>query len=844
MTRLPPDTRAALAPLRLTPLEAPWELARTPPGAVGSPGALAGFATTWHPARVPGTVAACLHADLDAPGDYDAHDWFYRTTFARPGAGTRHRLRFDGLATLAQAWLNGTEILVSRNMFRGASVDVTALLRDHNELVIAFRSLDAALAARRPRPRWKTRLVENQNLRWARTTLLGRMPGWSPPVAAVGPWAPIALESAEHVDVADFSLRAWAEGTTGRVQVEAAVEALAGTLQGARLRVGDSLHALAIEHGRVRGDLRIEDAPLWWPHTHGIAQRVACQLELEADGHLFVHDCVPIGFKSVALDTAGDSVRFVVNGVPVFCRGAVWTTADILALRAGPERLRPILEAVRDSGANMLRIGGTMAYESDDFYALCDELGILVWQDFMFANMDYPAGDAAFRAEVEAEAAHQLRRLAPHPCIAAYCGGSEIAQQAAMLGLAPSEWCNELFAEALPRAVARHHPDIPYFPSTPRGGALPMQVASGISHYYGVGAYRRPLADARGARVKFATECLGFSNVPADGTLAKLGGGDIPPPHHPRWKARVPRDNGSGYDFEDVRDHYLRELFALDPVALRAADPARYRAISRVVSGEVMQRTYSEWRAPASGCGGALVWFYRDLAPGAGFGLTDSDGIPKAAWWYLRRAWAPRALRITDEGLDGLALHVINESAEALDALVEIEMLQQGRASATRGEAAVRVAPRGGLTLPGDALFGHFTDSTNAYRFGPPKHDVAVARLVDRATGATLAEDFHFPAGLDLARQPAPRVEASAEWISESEVRVALSTDVFLQSVSAECEGFTPRDNHFHLAPGRAKTITFTAAGPVPPAFKAHFEALNATAGITVRSQRTGANAP
>ena len=843
MTRLPPDVQSALAAAHVRPLDGAWQLARTPAGHCATPESLGDL--EWHAAEVPGTVASSLHRDLDQPGNYDADDWWYRISFSKPESGSLHTLRFEGLATIAQAWLNGTPILESRNMFRAHAVDVTALLRDDNHLVIAFRSLDAALAARRPRPRWTTALVANQNLRWARTTLLGRIPAWTPAIQPVGPWGAITLESADHLAVTDVALTAWAEGTHGRVRIEARVEALDGaTLERARLRVGEHTAELAIENGRVHGELDIADAPLWWPHTHGAPRRLDCRLELEADGQLVAHDCGPVGFKSVTVDGTGGQVRFAVNGVPVFCRGAVWTTADILRLRAAPERLRAILEGAREAGVNMLRIGGTMAYESDDFYALCDELGILVWQDFMFANMDYPVGDAAFRAEIDAEATQQARRLARHACIAAYCGGSEIAQQAAMLGLPASEWCSEFFAEGLPRLVAANHPGIPYFPSTPWGGALPIHVGTGLAHYYGVGAYRRPLADVKSARVKFAAECLGFSNVPDAAGMAELFTGGATATHHPRWKARVPRDAGSGYDFEDVRDHYLRELFGRDAVELRARDLPRYLAVSRAVSGEAMQRTYSEWRAPASGCGGALVWFFRDLWPGAGWGITDSAGRPKAAYWYLKRAWAPRTVRLTDDGLDGIGIHVLNEGPAPLDAEVEIEMLQDGRPSATRASAPVRVAPHGAVSLSGDALLGHFTDSTNAYRFGPPKHDVVVVRLRDRETGVALAEDFHFPAGLDLPVVHAPRIEVAAEWNAGGAVLVSIRSDTFLQSVAVECDGFSPSDNHFHLAPGREKHLVFSTADRARSVFKAEFAALNARDTTTIRAQRSSGDRP
>ena len=369
-------------------------------------------------------------------------------------------------------------------------------------------------------------------------------------------------------------------------------------------------------------------------------------------------------------------------------------------------------------------------------------------------------------------------------------------------------------------------------------------VRTGLAHYYGVGAYRRPMADVKSARVKFATECLGFSNVPDARTMALVADGAIPAPHHPKWKARVPRDSGSGYDFEDVRDHYLKELFCTDAVTLRSQDLARYYAVSRAVSGEVMGRVFSEWRAPASECGGGLVWFWRDLWPGAGWGILDSEGRPKAAYWALKRAWAPQTVRLTDEGLDGLAIHVVNDGAEMLDATVELEMLQGGRVIVAAPAKPVLVPARGGISIAADALVGYFTDSTNAYRFGPPKQDVVAVRLRRVGTREVIAEDFYFPAGMSLAPQRGVKVEHSAEWQGDGSVDITLSSDTFLQSVSLACEGFTPSDNHFHLSPSREKRIRFYPdVSPTGNILRMQIEALNVTESIAVRAQRPEARA-
>jgi len=814
-----------------------WQLAAAPAGACDHPDALAGLALEWRDARVPGTAASSLHGDIDTARDYDADDWWYRCTFAAPaGGGRRHWLRFEGLATLARVWLNGEPILESRNMFRGHRIEVTQRLRDVNQLVIRFASLRAALGAKRPRPRWKTALVEEQNLRWFRTTLLGRMPGWTPMVPAVGPWQPVSLESAAAIDLRALDLQFRAQGSRGRVHVRAAIASLDGEpVAQARLRLGDAVHALPLLQGdeaRIHADLDVGEVPLWWPHTHGEPRRVPWALEVRAGGRWVEADRGLAGFREIAVDRADGALRFVVNGVPVFCRGACWSTQDALSLRGSGDALRASLQLARDGGANMLRVGGTMAYESDAFYDLCDELGILVWQDFMFANMDYPVADAGFLGEARAEADYQLGRLQRHPCIAAYCGSSEVAQQAAMRGAAQEHWTNELFSSVLPDLCATRHAGVPYFPSTPWGGALPFHVGTGLAHYYGVGAYLRPLADARCARVRFATECLAFSQVPEPETMAMVTGRHLPPPHHPRWKARVPRDNGAGWDFEDVRDHYLSSLFGVDPVALRSRDLGRYYALSREVTGEAMRRVFAEWRAGGSPCGGALVWLYRDLWPGAGWGIVDSTGRPKPAWWHLRRAWAARALHLTDEGLDGLAIHVVNDSPDAFEGTVELALFRDGRTAIAAGSAPLRVPGHGAATLPGDALLGRFSDSTHAYRFGPPGHDIAAARLV-RADGTVLSEDFHFPAGMALATcQPQVRVEAQA--VDDGRVRVRLETDAFLQNVAVSSAGFVPSDNHFHVAPQRGKTLLFTRAG-TEGHFEARFEALNSPAVVVAR---------
>ena len=825
----------------------PWTCCAQTTGAVTNPEQLANQSGEWLPAAVPGTVADMLraagHWDHQRPPDIDAQDWWYRSTFAISPAsiGQSCTLCFDGLATLADIWLNGERLLATDNMFRAYQLDVTSLLRADNELAIRFRSLSADLQQKRPRPRWKTNLVNHQQLRWHRTTLLGHIPGWSPPVPAIGPWRDIRLER-RPVRLSDVQLIARLDGTTGVVTFRARVHS-AASIDRVSMRVGEHEVSVAVRSdatGRtLSGELLISDPPLWWPHTHGPQPLFKCDVLVESGSVRQVIACGKLGFRDVRVETA-NGFGIVLNGEPIYCRGACWTVSDIFTLNGTEASLRHDLTLARDAGANLLRVGGTMTYESDLFYRLCDELGLLVWQDFMFANMDYPVHDESFANNITAEATQQLQRLSPHPCVAVYCGNSEIEQQAAMLGMPRELWRNEWFGDRLPALCAQHHPTTAYVPSTPSGGVLPFQASSGICHYYGVGAYLRSPAELRQANVKFTPECLGFANVPEPEMVDAIMGGAMPVAHHPRWKQRIPRDTGAGWDFEDVRDHYLQHLYGVAPVPLRSFDGHRYWQLSRVASGEMMAQAFSEWRSGHSHNQGALVWFFKDLWPAAGWGVIDSAGLPKAAYYYLKRLWRNSQITLTDEGLNGLHLHVTNETVEPLCGFVEVQLLKEPSTLVVRQEVPIQLAGRSRQMLNVDEIVGGFYDVSYAYRFGPPHHDVVMATLYD-ADRQVLSEAFHFIRRREPVVVSTVVLEASAEMTSETSCQVTLSCDRFLHGVRLSAKGFLPDDNYFHLAPQRKKVVTFAAIGNTQKEFKADVEALNVESSqtITLRKGRT-----
>jgi beta-mannosidase len=749
-----------------------WELTDDP-GAEG-----------WLPAVAPGTVAAVL-----PDADLDGRDWWLRTRFTvEPGDGT---LVLDGVATLADVYLDGEPVAHSESMFVPIRVplDGVAPGTDH-ELRVCCRALAPRLAERRrPRARWRTALVAEGNLRFHRTMLLGRAPGFSPGPPVVGIYRPVRIEPVDRPPEVHLRARYLDGACMLEVGAGGRVELTGPT--------GRHVAELASP-----GPVTIAGAAAWWPHTHGDPALYDVSLDGAPVGR--------VGFRSIDWppEWEADGLALRVNDVPVFCRGAVWTPRDLARPHAEPDELRCVLSTVLAGGINMLRIPGIACYESDAFYGLCDELGILVWQDFMFANLDYPDTDPGFMAAVEEEARFQLGRLAGRPSLSVVCGGSEVAQQVAMLGLDPELGRGPLYTELLPRLVADSGAGVPYVPNSPWGGEQPFRPG-GVSNYYGVGAYLRPMVDARLAEVGFAAECLAFANVPDDAAL-ETGGLARVAPHAPAWKAGVPRDAGAGWDFEDVRDHYLSALYDVDPVALRATDLPRYLELSRAVSGEVMAEVFGEWRRAGSSCGGGLVLWLQDHRPGAGWGLLDHTGRPKAAFHIISRALAPVAVWMTDEGLRGIAIHLANDRPGPLAATLRIAAYRDFEVPVAEASTDVVVPPHGGAVHDAEALLGRFVDLGWAYRFGPPGQNVVVASLT--AGGELIAQAFRYPVGRPREREGATALglEASVLPAPDGGHRLRVGARRLVHGLRIDAPGFVAGDDACSLEPGSAREISLT----------------------------------
>lgn len=742
-----------------------WEWASVPPGAFASPPTDGDV--PWRPVEPPARA-----------GDDEDH-WF-RTQVTAEGATPS--LRLGGLASVCDVFVDGAHTLRSESMFLAHEVPLDP---GTHELAVCARALAPLLARRRrPRARWRTRVVSDGNLRWIRTTLLGRAPGFAPGPPLVGPWRAVEVVDARAPRI---TVRTSLDGDDGLVELRCAVEA--GPLDVAIADVASTLPPGG-------GTIRVPSPEPWWPHTHGDPTLHELRVRAEA-GEVRRR----VGFRRLEAGTE-PGLSLSVNGVRVFARGAVWTPAP-------RDDVRATLARARDAGLNMIRVVGTTTYEDASFHDACDELGLLVWQDLMFANMDYPFVDEAFRTLVEEEVRQALAAVAGRPSLAVVCGNSEVEQQAAMLGLDPYLGSDELFAATVPALVRAAGIDAAYVPSAPTGGALPFRTSSGVANYFGVGAYLRPLTDVRRAAVPFASECLAFANVPDDDPPDRAAG--------------VMRDVGADWDFADVRDHYLRVLHDVGP------GDEDYWERARHVTGELMAAVFGEWRRGASPCAGGIVLWLRDLAAGAGWGILDHEGRPKLAWHHLRRALAPVAVWLVDEGLNGIGVHVANDTGMSLSPTLRLALYRDEEVLVGEVAEQLTLEPHCVLERDAEALLGHFVDVSYAYRFGALQQDTVVATL--ETPDAVLSQAFLYPAGVTrLDRRSAQELGLAAEARRDGG-HVALSSARVVHGVRLRGDGLAPADDGFDLEPGRVRTVALH--GDVPAEIRV--TALNLSEPLVVR---------
>ena len=762
------------------------------------------------PAIVPGTITQLVDSATAAILDQQDH-WLKTAFSASPENHTKTFLQLDGLLTYADVFLNDVLILQSRNAFHAHVVDVSKLLKANNQLTICFRAIAFLLAQKQMRARFPTRLINERHLRFIRTPTLGYMPGFSSIAKLVGAFRSIKLITQQQFVMQSAQIKTGLiNDKTGQIFVKLNMQCLMQIAQSGFLVLIDEDSEkeiirkvitinVAESFATINADFEANDIEAYWPHTHGIPKRYLLKLILNTNKIALEIVLGRYGFRMLTRANP-NNFALQINNTPLFLRGACWTPMNPLSLQTTPAELRQRLLLLKQAGINILRLPGNMPYECDDFYDMCDELGLLIMQDFAFTNFDYPEDNVDFVESVQSEAITFLAKHGNRACLTLLAGNSEVAQQAAMMGINLDKIHNTIFDDVLKKICAQYAPNVPYVNSSPNSNGIPFHAGNDTSHYYGVGGYRRSFEDARLFKGQFIAECLAFSHVPENTSLYQFFNNEFMPAHHPRWKEGVPRDNGAGWDFADITDFYIEQLFDINPTQLRITEPQRYLDFCRVTSCEVVERTMNILRADSKQGRAALVWYLHDLKQGAGWGYIDSLGVPKSAFYGLARASQTTTILFVDEGLEGLAAYIAHDGAVQLDCQLEIALITSDGAILEQKIQAYQFAPRSITRVSIDVFLGRFVDSSYAYKFGARSFVACAAKLVS-ADGQLIAQKIYADPIVILEKHHELTLTAHAKQIEKNSYVLTITSNKPAFFVTIDANDCILSDNYGHVMP-------------------------------------------
>jgi beta-mannosidase len=655
----------------------------------------------WIPALVPGLVHEALLAAgrIADPVRVRSHpaleptfqrDYLYRCRFDLPEGetGAAASLCFDGLDTIATVWLNGREILRSDNMFVPREVEVGDLVQPRgNTLYVRFESAlrvgQQRQAAGGPRPVWNG----DPSRVYVRKAQYHYGWDFGPTLLSAGPWRPVRLRFGGprlfelH---APITVPADLESATIAVKVTAAAAGQAGLsvalqLLDPRGQVITQSSQPLLDSGAVHSELRLADPELWWPRIYGAQPLYTLRATLSRGEELLDTRMLRLGVRRLRLlqeplPGGGESFCFEINNEAIFCGGANWIPADLLNPRVTREHYEALLHEAAAAEMTMLRVWGGGIYEDDTFYDLCDELGILVFQDFMFACGMYP-GDDRFAASIKAEATAAVRRLRHHPSLVLWAGNNEdysIAQSTASYDgpqtaiptpatAAEPDYKarfdgRRLYEQVLPEAVAAHDrgpggPSRPYWPGSPysRHSADPNAREEGDRHIWEVWhSPLRPYQDYPLLAGRFVSE-FGMQAVPSRPTLERALAAAAAGPGPELTKEALALLN-KGQDGPARIDHYIAQN--LPPP--RELD--EYIYATQLIQAEALGYAVRGFRRGFGAHGGravsgALVWQLDDCWPGVSWAILehlDSGAVRqgqsvrrKPAFYAVRRELLP-----------------------------------------------------------------------------------------------------------------------------------------------------------------------------------------------------------
>jgi beta-mannosidase len=640
--------------------------------------------------------------------------WEYRRPLVARAELLQHEhieLVFEGVDGHAEILVNGTPVLKAENQFHEHRVDIKPwLVAGSNEVLVRFTAPLAVAEAgeqRRALPCVTSMVIPGgQYLRKAPYHFGW---DWGPKLVTLGLWKDVALEawSGARLD----NVRVAQRHDIGRVQLEFFAELASPSSHGRAAlldvkvtapdgEVFTAQAAFAPDAVAAHANLTVERPALWWPNGAGAQPLYRVEVTLrDSSGATLDQWSRRIGLRTIELvrqkEGTSESFRFEVNGVPVFCKGSNWIPADSFVTRVSRARVEQLLRAAVQANQNMLRVWGGGIYESEDFFDLCDELGLLVWHDFMFACAVYPLNDPEYVANVRREVQGAVRRLRHRACIALWCGNNELE-----IGWMGWGWDRPdtqdlkaadaaFFREQLPAFIAEQDPDRAYWPSSPCSPRVftdPNSDECGDTHLWDIWHGAKPFEHYRSHPSRFVSE-FGFQALPCLETVRAFA----PESEHNLTSYLMEHhQRGAGGNTKILS--YLADYFRVPK------DFASLIYVSQLLQAEALRVGIEHWRRLWPSSAGALYWQLNDCWPVISWATVDYFGRWKLGHYAVARAYAPVLLSLLDEA-PRFALHVVNETRSVKKLALTWSLERLDGTQLSQGEAGATVAPNTSLEV-------------------------------------------------------------------------------------------------------------------------------------------------
>jgi beta-mannosidase len=787
----------------------------------------------WLPATVPGDVHLDLLANKKIPdpffGDNESklqeiekQSWEYRLNFdVTPAllARTNVDLVFDGLDGPCTVFLNDIEVLKGINSFRIWRVAAKPHLHaGMNSLRVLFQSPVAAAKEMAAADPWAVKtLVEGKT--YLRKPAYEYGWDWGPRFVLSGIWRPVRLEAWDKARIADFAVRQ-RDVSREVAHVDAQVEIEAASSGPVQVNIQYLIGGKQVTTGTIADlheggnfidvPMEIRDPKLWFPAGYGDQPLYEFTVRLGVAGTLasIEQKKVKIGLRSLVLrrelDQWGRSFELVVNGIPVFAKGADVIPFDSFPNRVTTANYRRILESARDANMNMIRHWGGGYYETDEFYSICDELGLMVWQDFMFGN-DWQPGAYAFKQNMEAEADDQVRRLRNHPSIVVWSGNNETEialnwspRDKLPLDVKYQMWQDYLteFSGILNRVVARLDPEVPYWPSSPSADyeELSDHYQSGDAHIWDVWHGRVPFSTYETHHPRFVTE-YGFQSFPEMRTIEAF----TEPADRTGIFTQVMLAHQKNNEGNSIIHDYLLKDYP------EPKDFASFLYVSQVLQAEGIKIGAEHFRRSRPETMASIYWQLNDCWPVASWSSIDYYGRWKALQYYARRFYAP--ILVSPHIEDGsVKIYIVSDKTEAKSATLRLRLMDFDGKVLLEESNNVTVHPLSSqvyLEWPLKKL----ADAAGA----DLSHVFVVAEL--STGGAQISRNLAYlvPTKEIHLKPAALRVEATG---ANGSYTIRVTSPVLARSVYLSFGDLDVKlsDNYFNLLPGETAAIAVSSA--------------------------------